>query len=46
MASFVIREIDDSLWKQAKSKAALEGVTMKQLIVDLIAQWVKTAKKR
>jgi hypothetical protein len=41
MASFVIRHIDDSVWKQAKSKAALEGITMKQKIVDLIAAWAK-----
>jgi hypothetical protein len=50
MASFVIRHIDDGVWKQAKSKAALEGITMKQKIVELIVTWTKapaaSTKKR
>jgi len=48
MASFVIRTIDDETWRQAKSKAALEGVFLKDKIVELITEWVKAAptKKR
>jgi len=44
MASFVLREIDPEMWRKAKSKAALEGTTMKQKIVDLLTDWLKGKK--
>jgi predicted DNA binding CopG/RHH family protein len=47
MASFILREIDDSLWKKVKSKAAAEGITLKELVTSLIEEWVKApARKR
>jgi hypothetical protein len=47
MASFILREIDDNLWKQVKSKAAAEGITLKELVTSLIKDYVKApARKR
>ncbi len=47
MASFILREIDDSLWKKVKSKAAAEGITLKELVTGLIEKWADApAKKR
>lgn len=41
MASYILRNIDPELWRQVKSKAALEGVTVKALIERLLANWLK-----
>ena len=40
MASFILRKIDDALWRRIKSKAALEGVSLKDLIERLLRDWV------
>ncbi len=34
-------EINDALWRACKSKAALEGITLKDLIVKLIMMWIE-----
>lgn len=39
MASFVLRKIDDHLWKRVKVKAATEGVSIKSVLVSLIEGW-------
>lgn len=41
MAAYIIRGIDDDLWKRVKSKAAAEGVSAKDVILHLLADWVK-----
>jgi predicted HicB family RNase H-like nuclease len=47
MASFVIRKIDESLWRRVKSKAALEGISLKDLVLGLIEAYAKEpARKR
>ena len=46
MASYIIRDIDQDLWRKVKSKAALEGTSVKQSIEDLLRDWVKTPAKK
>lgn len=43
MASYILREIDPELWKKVKSKAALEGVSLRVLIESLLIAWLKKA---
>lgn len=31
--------IDDTIYRKAKSKAALEGISMKDLITELLQMW-------
>lgn len=33
--------IDDPLWEQVKAKAAAEGITVSDLIRDLLRKWLK-----
>lgn len=40
MPSYILRAIDPELWKQVKSKAALEGVSVKALIEKLLRAWL------
>ncbi len=40
MASYILRHIDPELWKRVKSKAALEGISVKTLIERLLRAWV------
>lgn len=44
MPSFILRDIDPELWKKAKAKAALEGLSLKTVILELVAAWVKRSK--
>ena len=39
--SYILRGIDLTLWRQAKAKAALAGKSLKQVITELVAAWVK-----
>lgn len=41
MASYILRNIDTELWRQFKSKAALEGASIKALIERWIRDYVK-----
>lgn len=41
MASIIVREIDETLWRQVKSKAAMEGLTLKALVVEFLEGYVK-----
>jgi len=40
MPSFILRDIDPDFWRRVKSKAAAEGVTIKDLILRLLATWL------
>jgi hypothetical protein len=46
MAAYILRDIDADLWRKVKSKAAAEGSTAKDVILQLLAEWVKKAKAR
>ncbi len=41
MSSYLLRQIDSELWRQVKSKAALQGVTIKALIERLLCDWLR-----
>lgn len=41
MAAYILRDIDDDFWKRVKGKAALEGVSVKDLLLRLLADWMK-----
>lgn len=40
MASYILRQIDEHLWRRVKSKAALQGITIKALIEKLLKDWL------
>lgn len=42
MASYILRDINPDLWRRVKSKAALEGITLKALIENLLKAWLAT----
>ena len=42
MASYILRDIDPDLWRHVKSKAALEGLSVKTLIAQLLRAWVNS----
>lgn len=44
MAAYILRDIDPDLWRKVKSKAAAQGLTAKDVILKLLAEWVKRAK--
>ena len=41
MASYILRQIDPDLWRRVKSKAALEGLSIKTLIELLLRDWLE-----
>jgi hypothetical protein len=46
MASFVMREIDDALWRKVKSKAAAEGISLKDLALQLFTEYAKAPRSK
>ncbi len=44
MASYVVRKIDDKLWRSVKSRAAAEGLTLKMLTVKLLQMYAEGLK--
>jgi NRPS condensation-like uncharacterized protein len=42
--TYILRDIDDEFWRKVKSKAAAEGMTVKDVILKLLAEWVKGRK--
>ena len=44
VGSYTLKEVDDKLWRQVKSLAALRGMTIKELILDLLEKEVKKGK--
>ena len=41
MATYLLRGIDDDLWRRVKSKAALEGISIRALLEELLRAWLK-----
>jgi predicted HicB family RNase H-like nuclease len=41
VSTFVLRKIDPELWKLVKSKAALEGISLKALFLRLLTEYAK-----
>jgi predicted DNA-binding ribbon-helix-helix protein len=41
VGSYTLKEVDDKLWRKVKSLAALRGMTIKDLIIDLLEKEVK-----
>ncbi len=37
----LIRDIDTQLWRRAKGKAAVQGLTLRAAIVGLLQDWVR-----
>ena len=44
MGSYTLKDVDDKLWRKVKSLAALRGMTIKELILDLLEKEVKKGK--
>jgi hypothetical protein len=36
---YLLRDIDRDLWRRARSRALLEGKTIRQVILDLLDAW-------
>jgi predicted HicB family RNase H-like nuclease len=45
MATVYLKDFPDQLHREAKSKAALEGISMKELIIRALTEYLKTSKK-
>jgi len=41
MGAYILRDIDADLWRKVKSKAAAQGLSAKDVILQLLADWVK-----
>lgn len=41
MANFILRKVDDELWRAFKSRAALDGHSMRWLILELIRRYIE-----
>lgn len=41
-----LRDFPDELHREAKSKAALEGITLKELIIKAVEEYLARAKKK
>lgn len=41
MTAYLLRDIEPDLWRQVKAKAALEGITIRALIEELLRAWVR-----
>lgn len=39
--NYIVREVDDDLWKRVKAKAALHETSIKDLIDQLLRVWLK-----
>lgn len=46
MPSFILRNIDPEFWRQVKTKAASEQVTVKDVIFGLLTDWLKKKRHR
>jgi len=45
MAQYLIRGIPEDLHRKAKATAAMEGITLRELILKALARYVEQAKK-
>ena len=46
MANINLRDFPDQLHREAKAKAALEGISLKELIITAVEEYLKQAKKK
>jgi hypothetical protein len=42
--NFIIRDVPDDFWRQFKSRAALEGLTLKKAVFAAIKLWMLTGR--
>ena len=45
MANYILRGIDDKLWREVKAVAALQGMSVKNLIIKLLEKETQKLKK-
>jgi len=45
MADYILKGVDDKLWREVKATAALRGMTVKELIIRLLEKEVNKLKK-
>lgn len=46
MATYTLRDVDERLWSKVKELAAIRGVSIKQLIIDLLRREVEEGSRR
>jgi hypothetical protein len=39
---YLLRDIPRDVWRRARSRAVLEGRSMREVIIDLLDQWAPT----
>ena len=45
MADYILKGIDDQLWREVKAVAALQGMSIKDLIIKLLEKEAKKLRK-
>ena len=45
MATIYLRNVPEDLHRQIKSKAALQGVTLQDLVIKVLTEYLERAKK-
>jgi predicted HicB family RNase H-like nuclease len=45
MATIYLRNVPEDLHRQIKSEAALQGVTLQDLVIKVLAEYLKRVKK-
>ena len=40
MSTYLLRGVDTDLWRRVRSKAALEHISVRDLIENLLREWV------
>ena len=46
MADMNLRDFPDDLHRKTKAKAAMEGITLKQLVIKALEEYLKKKKRR
>ena len=46
MATIYLRNVPENLHRQIKSEAALQGVTLQDLVIKVLTEYLKKAKKK
>ncbi len=44
MSTYLLRNIPDDLWRRVKAQAALEKITIRDMIVNQVEEWVESEK--
>jgi hypothetical protein len=45
MADYILKDVDDKLWREVKAVAALQGISIKNLIIKLLQKETKKLKR-